>query len=208
MPGIEDLTATREILRDLTRIVDSTRQALAAMIRENNWPEGHLVNGRFGQFSETLAHIGEVREGFILSQRISPQTTLSEIQGLVEDILLDWKWVQELNLAFAPNDQVETLGEQLVVYNHALVAMAVLPRLPADAVTFPQRHPTYNDVTPPKLPNQTLARIEEIERIIYKAEVTKVQHLDYGSFRRTYAFFEASSWLVRKYLDPLLGNDK
>ena len=204
MPGLEDLTATREILRDLTRIVDTTRQTLALMIRENNWPDGQLANGRLGQFSETLTHIGEVREGFILSQRTSPQATLSEIQGLVEDILLDWKWVQELNLAFAPNDQVETLGEQLVVYNHALVAMAILPRLPADAVTFPQRRPTYNDVAAPKLPNETLARIEEIERIIYKAEVTTVKNLDYGSFRRTYAFFEASSWLVKKYLDHLL----
>lgn len=204
MPGIDDLTATREILRDLTRIVETTRQALVAMIRENNWPEGQLSNGRLGQFTETLEHIGEVREGFILSQRTSPQATLSEIQGLVEDILLDWKWVQELNLAFAPSDQVETLGEQLVVYNHALVAMAVLPRLPADAITFPQRNPTYGDLTAPKLPSETLARIEEIERIIYKAEVTTVKNLDYGSFRRTYAFFEASSWLVKKYLDTLL----
>ncbi len=204
MPGINDLTATREILRDLTRIVETTRQALATIIRENNWPEGHLSNDRLGQFAETLNHIGEVREGFILSQRTSPQATLSEIQGLVADILLDWKWVQELNLAFAPGDQVETLGEQLVVYNHALVAMAVLPRLPAEAITFPQRRPTYGDVTPPTAPNETLARIEEIERIIYKAEVTTVQDMDYGSFRRTYAFFEASSWLVKQYLERLL----
>lgn len=206
MSGIGDLKATREILRDLARIVETTQQALAEMIRENDWPNGQLTNSRLGQFSAALEHIGEVREGFILSQRTSPQATLSEIQGLVEDILLDWKWVQELNLAFAPSDQVETLGEQLVVYNHALVAMAVLPRLPAQAVTFPQRRPTYGDLTAPALPGETLARIEEIERIIYKAEVTKVRNLDYGSFRRTYAFFEASSWLVNKYLDPLLGD--
>lgn len=204
MSGIEDLKATREILRDLARIVDTTRQALAEMTREENWSDGQLANNRLGQFSAALEHIGEVREGFILSQRTSPQATLSEIRGLVEDILLDWKWVQELNLAFAPSDQIESLGEQLVVYNHALVAMAVLPRLPAEVITFPQRHPTYGDVTAPTLPGETLARIEEMERIIYKAEVTALRHLDYASFRRTYAFFEASSWLVNKYLDPLL----
>lgn len=204
MSGIEELKATREILRDLARIVDSTRQALAETIREENWSSGQLASNRLGQFSAALEHIGEVREGFILSQRTSPQATLSEIRGLVEDILLDWKWVQELNLAFAPSDQIESLGEQLVVYNHALVAMAVLPRLPAEAITFPQRRPTYGDVTAPTLPGETLARIEEMERIIYKAEVTALRHLDYASFRRTYAFFEASSWLVNKYLDPLL----
>lgn len=206
MSGIADLTATREILRGLARIVETTRQTLAELIRESDWPDGKLTQRRSGQFSETLQHLGEVREGFILSQRTSPQATLSEIRTLVEDILLDWKWVQELNLNIAPSSQVEILGEQLVVYNHALVAMAVLPRLPAEAITFPQRRPTYGDVTAPMMPQETLARIEEIERIIYQAEVTPVSNIGYAPFRRTYAFFEASSWLVNKYLEPLLGD--
>jgi hypothetical protein len=204
MSEINDLKATRERLRDLARIVQVTRQALATMIRENDWPDGQLSNGRSGQFADTLEHIGEVREGFILSQRISPQATMSELKGLVEDILLDWKWVQELNLSIAPSSQLEPLGEQLVVYNHALVAMSVLPRLPSNVVTFPQRSPTYIDLTAPTVPNEVLARIEEIERIIYQAEISPARRLDYGSFRRTYAFFEASHWLDSNYLKSLL----
>lgn len=206
MSGITDLKATRERLRDLARIVQVTRQALATMIHENDWPEGPLSNGRSGQFADTLEHIGEVREGFILSQRTSPQATLSELKGLVEDILLDWQWVQELNLTIAPSSQIEPLGEQLVVYNHALVAMSVLPRLPAKAITFPQRNPTYIDVTVPTMPNEVLARIEEIERIIYQAEISPVTRPEYGPFRRTYAFFEASQWLVNNYLKSLLDD--
>ncbi len=201
---IEDVTTTREILRELTRIVKFTRHRLAQLIQANDWPEGHLQGKLPGQFAETLEHIGEVREGFILSQRTTPQTTLSDIQGLVEDILLDWKWVQELNLTVNHGAEVETLDQQLVVYNHALVTMAVMPRLPANAVTFPQRHPSYRDVSPPTLPNETLARIEEIERIIYQAEVGPLKQMAYAPFRRTYAFFEASQWLVDHYLASLL----
>ncbi|MCB0212157.1 MAG: hypothetical protein KDJ52_22630, partial [Anaerolineae bacterium] len=106
----------------------------------------------------------------------------------------------------APGDQLDTLNQQLVFYNHALVAMAVLPRLPATAITFPQRRPTYKDVSVPVLPGELLARIEELEEIICQAEVKSVRDLDYGSFRRTYAFFEASSWLVKNHLKPMLGD--
>jgi hypothetical protein len=200
MSNFGNLIATREVLREMARIIKVTRQALAMMAREN----GRFAGGQAGQFADALEHIGDVREGFILSQRTSPQATLAQLKGLVEDILLDWHWVQQLNLTFAPSHQIETLGEQLVVYNHALVAMAVLPRLPANAITFPQYRPTYFDVTAPTLPNETLARIEEIERIIYQAEVGPVQDVPYASFRRTYAFFEASNWIIDKYLAPLL----
>ena len=41
-----------------------------------------------------------------------------------------------------------------------LVALAVLPRLPSEAVTFPQPNPTYRDVSVPVSPGETLARIE------------------------------------------------
>lgn len=130
---------------------------------------------------------------------------MSELRGLVQHILTDWSWLQELNITLAPGDQIETLGQQLVVYNHALVALAVLPRLPAQAITFPQPRPTYGDVPAPVLPGEMLARIEEMEHMIYQADMKPVRALDYAPLRRTYAFFEASSWLVDSYLDPLLA---
>ena len=54
------------------------------------------------------------------------------------------------------------------------------------------------------LPGDLLARIEEIKQMIYEAEIRPIKTLAYGPLRRTYAFFEASSWLANKYLGPLL----
>jgi hypothetical protein len=205
MSGIADLKATREILRELARIVKFTRQMLAAKIQEREeagWPPS---SGQPGRLADTLEHMGEVREGFILSQRASPHVSLSQLRELVRHILLDWQWVRDMNMVLAPAGHIEMLDQQLVAYNHALVALAVLPNLPAEAITFPQPRPTYRDVPAPVLPGELLARIEEIEAMLYQAEFRPVRSLDYAPFRRTYAFFEASDWLASSYLEPLLG---
>ena len=204
MTGITDLTTTREALRELARVVKVTRQALAARIQPHTRSKWLLSGSRVGQLAETLTHIEDVREGFILSQRTSAAISLSELRAMVHYILMDWQWVQGMNMTLAPSPHLETLGTQLVSYNHAMVALAVLPRLPAEAVTFPQPNPTYGDVAVPTLPGELLARIEEIEQIIYQAEVGPVRNTAYASLRRTYGFFEASVWLVNNYLDPLL----
>jgi hypothetical protein len=91
-----------------------------------------------------------------------------------------------------------------LAFNHAFVALAVLPRLPASAVTFPQKRPSYADLPAPALPSQLLERLDEIERVIYRAEAMPHQTLEYNAFRRTYAFFEASTWLVNQHLSALL----
>ncbi len=204
MHGITDLEATRAALRDLARIVNLTRQMLAAGIQKGDRPGGLQSSRSPGQLADTLQHLGQVREGFILSQRTSPQLSLAELRKLVEHILLDWDWLRPLNLALVPSGQIETVDQQLVVYNHALVALASLPHLPAEAITFPQKRPTYADLTAPSLPGELLERIEELERVIYQAEVMPTKKPAYGPFRRTYAFFEASTWLVNRYLENLL----
>ena len=204
MFGIINLQATRQILQDLARVVKFTRQTLAAMLNEDEQAGRLPTRQPAGRLSDALEHLGEVREGFILSQRTSPHTAFSDLQALIQHVLISWDWLHDLDLSLAPGDHIETVGPQLVVYNHALVALAVLPRLPAEAVTFPQHRPTYGDVTVPVLPDEMLARIEEIERMIYQANVKSVHSLDYAPFRRTYAFFEASNWLVNNHLAPLI----
>ncbi len=197
MSELTNLTATREALHELARIVKITRQTLAQMMQTveqlgwlpHNTPPGQLV--------EALGHVEDVREGFIFSQRASPQITLSELQALVRHVFIDWQWIQELDIILTPGSQVETLGQQLVAYNHALVALAVLPRLPAQAVTFPQPKPTYHDVDVPVLPVDLLARIEEIEQMIYQADLKPINTLAYAPLRRTYAFLKpAVGWPI------------
>ena len=203
MSELEDLGAAREALRELARVVRTTRQTLATVIQEQR-QAGRQLNYRPGQFAETLQHLEDVREGFILSQRTSSSISLGELRALVQRVLLDWDWLQTLNLAFSPADEIEMPQQQLLYFNHALVALATLPHLPAQAITFPQKRPSYADVTAPGLPGELLARIEEIERVIYQTEAMPTQAPPYDPFRRTYAFFEASVWLVNNYLATLL----
>jgi hypothetical protein len=204
MPGIGDLNSTREALRDLSKVVTSTRQTLATMVRGEDQGYRTHFDHHAESFSSALEHMGEVREGFILSQRSTPQTSLADLRDLVKHILLDWHWVEEMNWLLAPSGHPESLGPQLVFYNHALVALGSVPHLPAEAVTFPQRKPSYEDVSVPTLPHELLTRIEEIEHIIYQSAVKSVRQLEPEPLRRTYAFFEASSWLAKNYLQNIL----
>lgn len=209
MAKLQDLKATRQALQELARIVRSTRQTLAAIISRDGqeWaitPVGMISQSPTGNLSDTLEHIEDVREGFILSQRTEATVRMSELRDLVAHVLLDWQWLQTLNLSVAPSEDIDLLDQQLLFFNHALIALGALPRLPAEAITFPQRRPSYSDVTPPVEPGELLDRIEEIERIIYQAEVMPNRKLAREPFRRTYAFFEASSWLVDNHLRPLL----
>ncbi len=206
MSEIINLAAPRQALLELSHIAKVTQQALAQMVQAVEQSGNFPRDNRPGRFADTLNHMEDVREGFIISQRTSPRTNLSNLQALVQHVLIDWQWVQELNLALEPGHKIEPLGSQLVAYNHATVALAVLPQLPVTAVTFPQPNPTYSDVNVPVLPEELLARIEEIEQMIYQAEVNTIETLAYEPFRRTYAFFEASSWLVNSFLEPLLSD--
>jgi hypothetical protein len=203
MSELEDLAGAREALRGLARVVKTTRQTLATVIQEQR-QAGRQLSYRPGQFAETLHHMEDVREGFILSQRTSLPISTEELRVLVQHVLLDWDWLQTLNLAFSPADEIETPQPQLLYFNHALIALGALPHLPAQAVTFPQKRPTYADVTAPGLPGELLARIDEIERVIYQTEAMPTRALAYDPLRRTYAFFEASVWLVNNYLEALL----
>jgi hypothetical protein len=139
------------------------------------------------QLSDTLQHLEEVREGFIISQRTSTQVSFSELSALVRHVLMDWTWVEALNWALSPADEIESPNPQLMFFNHALVALATLPHLPPNAVTFPQKRPSYADVPAPALPGELLARIEEIERVIYQAEAMP-QSAGYDPFREPMLF--------------------
>ena len=84
------------------------------------------------------------------------------------------------------------------------MALGLVPHLPAQFITFPQPYATYADVSMPVMPSQTLERIEEMEQVLYQAGLVPLEELDFDAVRRTYAFFEASAWLVNHYLPPTL----
>lgn len=200
----ESLLQTRQVLQELADIVRYTQQALADLLAKDQATDiEQKVAGK--QFARTLDHLGQVREGFILSQRVSKQTSRAELQSLVAHVLTDWSWVYDLGFTLQPSEHIEQVDQQLIVYHHALIALGTLPHLPAQVITFPQPRPTYRDVIAPTLPGELLARIEELERLISQVELHPIDTLAYGPLRRTYAFFEASNWLISNHLDPILG---
>jgi hypothetical protein len=201
MSSLESLEAAKESLRALARVMQVAHQALSESVHH---PRHLPTRERQRQLSDTLDHMGEVREGFVLSQRMPLPLELGELRELIQHVLLNWGWIEDMGLLMTPADHVELVEDQIIAYQHALVAMGVLPRLPAEVITFPQPSSTYADLSVPGSPGELLERIEEIERVVYQASVTPLDELAIGPLRRTYAFFEASSWLVTNYLPPII----
>lgn len=161
-------------------------------------------------------YLADVREGFVLSVRTAQVTKRSEIQFLLDRVLMDWTQLsRELGLSDeegnAPSIEqggqppaIERLREQLLAFSMAAIAFGQLPRLSADQITFPYSYsnpPTYSDIPAPDSPGETLVRIEELEQMIWQVMASDLQELlthRYGALRRTYGFFEVSACLARK----------
>ena len=154
-------------------------------------------------------YLADVREGFVLSVRTGQVTDKSEIRYLLDRVLLDWDALsQELGLALAGEDEealaqeLELVRGQLLAFGMAIVALAALPRLPSEAVTFPHsynRPPTYADIPAPVTPAEVLSRIEEMEGMLWqfaKGQWRDLVRRRYGPLRRTYGFFESSALLA------------
>ena len=191
----------RATLHALADVIRSTHHTLGQAV---HYPAQRPTIRQQSLLSDTLEHIGDVREGFVLSLRTSPRFEMDELRRLVQHVLLDWEWPEAMGISTVAGGQVELVGAQLIAYRHALVALGLLPHLPAQAISFPQPHPTYSDVPVPGMPSQTFERIEEIEQVLYQAGLVPLDELDFDAVRRTYAFFEASVWLVNHYLPPTL----
>jgi hypothetical protein len=202
MGNRRDIETAKEALRALAGVIRSTHGTLGEAVHH---PARRPTAQQQRRLSDTLEHVEDVREGFVLSQRSSTRTELWELRRLVQSVLLDWGWLETMGISMKPEDQVELVGSQIIAYQHALVVLGVLPHLPARAVTFPQPRPTYADVPVPGKPSQTLERIEEIEQILYRATLAPLDELAFDAVRRTYAFFEAGAWLVDHHLLPILA---
>ncbi len=154
-------------------------------------------------------YLADVREGFVLSVRTGQVSDRSEIRYLLDRVLLDWDTLsRELGLALADEDELayeqelEQVRGQLLAFGMAIVALAALPQLPSEAVTFPHsynRPPTYADIPAPVTPGEVLSRIEEMEGMLWRFAAGRWNDLvrrRYGPLRRTYGFFESSALLA------------
>ena len=203
MVELRNMDAFKERLKSLAQVIKTTHKTLAQIIRH---PARQPTPERLRRFSKTLEYTAQVHEGFVLSQRVSPQLGMDELYQLSQPVLLDWQWLESLNLSVMPNEEIKAINNQLILYQQATMALGALPHLPIEAITFPQPHPSYADILVPTTPARKLERIEEIEQVIYQAGIVPLTQIAFDAVRRTYAFFEASAWLVDQYPPSFLAD--
>ena len=195
----------------IAEVAEATTKWLAMHLQTNIHPQG---KGTRDQVSLAILqrardYLADVREGFVLSVRTGQISDKQEMRYLLDRVLLDWDALsQELGLALESESEIEfqqaleRVRGQLLAFGMALVALAALPRLPAEAITFPHnyhRPPTYADIPAPVTPGEILNRIEEIEQMIWRFATGRWNQLvrhRYGPLRRTYGFFESSAVLA------------
>jgi hypothetical protein len=89
-----------------------------------------------------------------------------------------------------------TAGHALAAANHAELVFALIPRLPADLVTWPRFRlgNGYADVLAPHGVGEVLERVEEMETVLWRTAAGRDVEAD-ERVRRTYAFCETACWL-------------
>jgi hypothetical protein len=190
----------------LLELVAGTRAVLDEFIGRGRLPTG----GADLLASETLPHLDHVHAGFVGSLRAdaAPPAELRHLLGQVPAMRVGDPMGPAEGRAAAMEAAVERSrlgppqlvvgGQQpwdLVALAHAKVVMALMPRLPDEAVRFPAGRRTYVDIAPPRGPAELVERVDELERQVWlAAEGRLVSPVD-PAIRRTYGFFDAADRL-------------
>lgn len=182
-------------------IVDQTLDALARRLRA---AERGPSQRESRIFSAALEYLSQAREGFFLSLRANLIPERAELAYLLQKAFIDWRWIEELGIDMEEPSQIEQVRSQLIAFAMASIAIGMMPRIPPEQATFPPIGPLkragYADIPVPRSPAQWLDRIEEVEQITWHVGVEPIAHLDAEPLRRTYGFYEASSWLTQEHL--------
>jgi len=204
---VDDVLTEFIALKD---IADATREALAEAILQEMLHQTPTFG--FERVRDALKYLEEVREGFTLSVRADVVADRRELAYLVNQLLVNWEWLADMGIDLAPPEAIASVGRQLVAFAMAAVALAFMPELPPQAVTFPLRHqfptPSYADIRVPRSPGEVWDRLEEIERVVYTAGLRPLSSVHPSPLRRTYAFFEANAWLAEQQVQRFLGGSR
>lgn len=199
MSDLNNLEDAKQTLRQLTLLsLDANRALYDGLQHPNSEPSSESR----AMLNRTLENLRPMREGFMLALRVPDMTVTSELRAII-NYLVDWSWLNEIGLRWNTDAPLEKLGGQVVLYQHAVIALGVLPRLPSNVVTFPGGK--YADIPVPGTPGETLNRLEELENTIWAAATEPIGALSRGAVRRTYGFFEATTWLIATYLGKVVG---
>ncbi len=189
----------------LIELVARTRVLLDFLIGRGQLPDG----GADFLASETLPHIDHVHAGFLGSLRSEAATEaeLRHLLGQTPALRVGPPSTPAEDLAIAAEAAIDrvrvggriVIGGQepwdLVALAHARVVLAMVPRLPDEAVRFPGMRRTYADIAPPHGPAELSARVDELERQVWLAATGRPVTVTDPAVRRTYGFFDAADRL-------------
>lgn len=196
----------------LVSLVRRTREVLDVVVGRGALPEG----GAEYLADETLPHIEDVRSGFKgwlradagpiaeLSYLILQEASIrvAGVQNAAERRAAMAELVIERAVARGDAEVEPANAWELAALAHARLVLALIPRLPADAVRFPSNRPTYADIPTPRGPAELSDRIEELERQLWHTATGRRVHPTDPAFRRTYGFFDAAEHLAGRGFSP------
>ena len=189
----------------LTELFRRTRLALDVLLRRSEVDEASLAL----LATEALAHVEDMEVGFRGWLR-ARQARPSEMRDLVRRSVVGLPEPtgpaerraaasESMILERIADPRVEPAGtRRMVALQNARLVFAVLPRLPDHEVRFPTGRRTYGDIPAPRTPGELAARIEELERELWRAAGGREPHPGDEAYRRTYGFFDVAERLSTK----------
>jgi hypothetical protein len=190
----------------LLELVSRTRVLLDQLVGGGELPDG----GATYLASTTLPHLDHVHAGFLGTLRAdtAPAAELRHLVGQVPGLRAVEPATPAEDAALVAEAAIDRVrlgphrlvvdGRQpwdLVALAHARVVLALLPRLPEGDVRFPRGRRTYADIAPPHGPAELSARVDEMERLVWRAAVGREMAPTDPAVRRTYGFFDAADRL-------------
>jgi len=190
----------------LLAVIRITRELLDRVAGDGALPPG----GSAFLADAALAHLDDVQSGFVGSlraervgsaelryllrlaggARVPPAEDDGERRAAIAEAVLDRR-----RSARDRQPLRQARSWDLAALAHARVVLALLPRLPDDAVRFPTGRRTYADIPIPSGPAELSARIDELERQLWSTAVGRASPPTDPAFRRTYGFFDAADQL-------------
>jgi len=193
------------------RLLDTcrrTRAVLVAVVHERA-DDGEQVRAILS--NEALGHVDAVLDGLTFLAR-AKSFTGEELRALVrragiverprqgtpEAIVAELEAAAERQLAeLERRPAARTLravdGHAMLAAGHARVVFSIIPRLPPEAVAWPQPHRTYADIPVPRSESELLSRAEELAAVLWRIAAGDGRRDE--AMRRTLAFYEAGSRL-------------
>lgn len=174
-----------------------TRSALLSIVKDEE-RDGDAVRDLLAR--DALKHVDAVLEGLVLLARTG-QFSGEELRTLVRragivgparpgspDAIAAEHEASHIRPALRSID-----GRTMLAAGHARVVFSLIPQLPAEAVAWPRRHPTYSDIPVPRSEGELMLRAEELARVVWRVAAGDERRDE--ALRRTLAFYEAGSRL-------------